>query len=64
MNKWICENCGDTNMPALYTSINNKKVCNPCSQFPQNKWVGENHFQFAEYVGKEDLFDQDDLAID
>lgn len=46
--KWICDICGDTKMPALYTTINKQKACNPCTQAPENKWVGENHWKFAD----------------
>ena len=40
-----CEICKDEK--TLYLSINNQWVCNPCSSLPENKWVGENHWKFA-----------------
>ena len=40
-----CEICNAEK--TLYLSINNQWVCNPCSQIPTNKWVGENHWKFA-----------------
>ena len=42
-NKWICEACGDTNMPVLYDTVSGAKVCNPCTK--EDKWVGNNHFK-------------------
>jgi len=45
MNK-VCELCGSEK--TLYLSINKQWVCNPCSELPTNKWVGENHWLFAD----------------
>ena len=41
-----CELCGLEK--TLYLSINKQWVCNPCSSIPANKWVGENHWKFAD----------------
>ena len=46
MKNLICELCGVEK--TLYLSINNQWVCNPCSSTPENKWVGENHWKFAD----------------
>ena len=46
MKNLICELCGVEK--TLYLSINNQWVCNPCSSTPENKWVGENHWRFAD----------------
>lgn len=45
MNK-TCELCGVEK--TLYLTINKQWVCNPCTLDPANKWVGDNHWLFAD----------------
>ena len=45
MNK-TCELCGLEK--TLYLTINKQWACNACTLEPANKWVGENHWRFAD----------------